>query len=89
MIMNVFLDKYTAPYETVPFDKIRFEDYEEAMLEGMRREDADLQRILDNPEPPTFENTIDTLDDRTLERVTTTFFNLLSAHTNDEMDALA
>ena len=89
MIMNVFLDKYTTPYETVPFDKIRFEDYEEAMLEGMRREDADLQRILDNPEPPTFENTIDTLDDRTLERVTTTFFNLLSAHTNDEMDALA
>lgn len=87
--MNVFLDKYTTPYETVPFDKIRFEDYEEAMLEGMRREDADLQRILDNPEPPTFENTIDTLDDRTLERVTTTFFNLLSAHTNDEMDALA
>ena len=89
MIMNVFLDKYTTPYETVPFDKIRFEDYEEAMLEGMRREDADLQRILDNPEPPTFENTIDTLDDRTLERVTTTFFNLLSAHTNDGMDALA
>ena len=87
--MNVFLDKYTTPYETVPFDKIRFEDYEEAMLEGMRREDADMQRILDNPEPPTFENTIDTLDDRTLERVTTTFFNLLSAHTNDEMDALA
>ena len=87
--MNVFLDKYTTPYETVPFDKIRFEDYEEAMLEGMRREDADLQRFLDQPQPPTFDNTIDTLDDRTLERVTTTFFNLLSAHTNDEMDALA
>ena len=87
--MNVFLDKYNTPCETVPFDRIRFEDYEEAMLEGMRREAADLQRMLDNPEPPTFGNTIDTLDDRTLERVTTTFFNLLSADTNDEMDALA
>ena len=87
--MNVFLDKYNTPYETVPFDRIRFEDYEEAMLEGMRREDADLQRMLDNPEPPTFGNTIDTQDDRTLERVTTTFFNLLSADTSDEMDALA
>ena len=87
--MNLFLDKYTTPFETVPFAGIRFEDYEEAMLEGMRREDADLQRLIDNPEPPTFRNTIDTHDDRTLQRVTTTFFNLLSAHTNDDMDALA
>lgn len=87
--MNVFLDKYKTPHETVPFSEIRFEDYEEAMLEGMRRENADLQRMLDNPEPPTFDNTIDTDDDRTLNRVTTTFFNLLSADTTDEMDELA
>ncbi|MBQ0021155.1 MAG: M3 family metallopeptidase [Bacteroidales bacterium] len=87
--MNVFLEKYKTPYETVPFNEIKFEDYEEAMMEGMRREDADLQRMIDNPEEPTFENTIDTDDDKTLSRVTTTFFNLLSAHTNDEMDALA
>ena len=87
--MNVFLDPYKTPFETVPFNEIKFEDYEEAMLEGMRRENADLQRMLDNPEPPTFENTIDTDDDRTLNRVTNAFFNLLSANTSDEMDELA
>ena len=87
--MNVFLEPYKTPFETVPFNEIKFEDYEEAMLEGMRRENADLQRMLDNPEPPTFENTIDTDDDRTLNRVTNAFFNLLSADTSDEMDELA
>lgn len=87
--MNVFLEPYKTPFETVPFNEIKFEDYEEAMLEGMRRENADLQRMLDNPEPPTFENTIDTDDDRTLNRVTNAFFNLLSADTSDEMNELA
>ncbi|MCQ2222235.1 MAG: M3 family metallopeptidase [Bacteroidaceae bacterium] len=87
--MNVFLEEYKTPFETVPFNEIKFEDYEEAMLEGMRRENEDQQRMLDNPETPTFENTIDTEDDRTLNRVTTAFFNLLSADTSDEMDELA
>ncbi len=87
--MNVFLDKYKTPYETVPFNEIKFEDYEEAMMEGMRREDEDLQRLINNPEEPTFENTIDVDDDKTLNRVTTAFFNLLSADTNDAMDELA
>lgn len=87
--MNVFLSKYKTPYETIPFNEIKFEDYEEAMMEGMRRENEDLQRLIDNPEEPTFENTIDVDDDKTLSRVTNTFFNLLSADTNDAMDELA
>lgn len=87
--MNVFLEPYKTPYETVPFNEIKFEDYEEAMLEGMRCENEQLEQMLSNPEEPTFENTIDTDDDRTLSRVTNTFFNLLSADTNDEMDELA
>ena len=87
--MNVFLEPYKTPYETVPFNEIKFEDYEEAMLEGMRRENEQLEQMLSNPEEPTFENTIDIDDDRTLSRVTNTFFNLLSADTNDEMDELA
>ena len=87
--MNVFLEPYKTPYETVPFNEIKFEDYEEAMHEGMRRENEQLEQMLSNPEEPTFENTIDTDDDRTLSRVTNTFFNLLSADTNDEMDELA
>ena len=87
---NPFLHKqFDTPLGTVPFDKIRFEHYEEAMLEGMKRDDADIDRIVNNPEPPTFENTIIPKGDRTLTRVSNVFFNLLSAHTNDEMDALA
>ena len=87
---NPFFNKtYDTPLESVPFDKIRFEHYEQAMLEGMKRDDQDIERITNNPEQPTFENTVIPKGDRTLTRVTNVFFNLLSAHTNDEMDALA
>ncbi len=87
---NPFLDKhYGTPLDTVPFRDIRFEDYEPAVMEGIVRDDADIDKLVNNPEPPTFENTIIPKGDHTLERVTTVFFNLLSADTNDEMDALA
>ncbi len=87
---NPFFDKhYDTPYDTVPFRDIRFEDYEPAVMEGIKRDDADIDRLINNPEPPTFENTIIPKGDHTLDRVTTVFFNLLSADTNDDMDALA
>ena len=88
---NPFFNKnYGTPHNTAPFDKIRLEDYEPAMLEGIRMDDAFIQLITDNPEPPTFDNTIAVMTtDDMLERVTKVFFNLLSAETNDEMDALA
>ncbi len=87
---NPFLaPQYGTPYETVPFDRIGLEHYESAILEGIRLEDEAIARILSNPEEPTFENTIAPRTDRILERVTTVMFNLISAHTSDEMDALA
>ncbi len=88
---NPFFNKnYHTPHNTAPFDRILLEDYEPAILEGIRQDDAFIQRIIDNPEPPTFDNTIAiTTPDDMLERVTKVFFNLLSAETNDEMDALA
>ena len=87
---NPFLDKkYNTPFETVPFDKICFEHYEEAMREGMKRDDDDIERIVSNPEPASFENTIIPKGDRTLSKVSSVFFNLLSADTNDQMDELA
>ena len=89
-MQNPFLNKtYGTPFDTVPFDQIRFEHYEEAMMEGMKRDVADIQRITQNPEAPTFENTIIPKGDRTLSKVTNTFFNLISANTDDQMDALA
>ncbi|MCD7722312.1 MAG: M3 family metallopeptidase [Prevotellaceae bacterium] len=87
---NPFLRKhYDTPLDTVPFQEIRFEDYEEAFLEGMRRDDEDTEKIAASEEEPTFENTIIPKGDHTLERVSDVFFNLLSADTNDDMDALA
>ncbi len=87
---NILLEKkFTTPFGSAPFNEIRFEDYEEAMMEGMKRDIADIERITSNPDEPTFENTIIPKGDRTLTRVTNIFFNLLSANTNDEMDALA
>lgn len=94
---NPFFQKYTTPHEVPPFDKISMEHYEEAFLEGIRREEEHLDRILNNPEPPTFDNTIinpfhENDEDEyyaLLDKVSSVFFNLLSAETNDEMDALA
>ena len=94
---NPFFEPYNTPHDTAPFDRIRMEDYEEAMLEGIRRDDEQIERIINNPAKPTFDNTIVSVDDEKdkegyydlLGRVSTVFFNLLSAETNDEMDALA
>ena len=94
---NPFFLPYDTPHDVAPFDRIRLEDFEEAMLEGIRRDDEQIEKIINNPEKPTFDNTIISVDDEKggenyydlLSRVSTVFFNLLSAETNDEMDALA
>ena len=92
---NPFFEDYKTPHDTVPFDRIRLVDYEEAFMEGIRRDNEQIEKTINNPAKPTFDNTIiDKEEDREgyydlLERVSTVFFNLLSAETNDEMDALA
>ena len=92
---NPFFEPYTTPHETVPFDKIKIEDYEEAFMEGIRRDDEQIEKTISNTDEPTFDNTIINVDDDKdgyydlLSRVSTVFFNLLSAETNDEIDALA
>ncbi len=71
------------------------EDFEEAFMEGIRRDNEQIEKTINNPEKPTFDNTIiDADEDKEgyydlLSRVSTVFFNLLSAETNEEMDALA
>ncbi len=91
---NPFFEPYNTPHDTVPFDRIRLEDYEEAFMEGIRRDNEQIEKIINNPEKPTFDNTIiNTEEDEgyydLLSRVSTVFFNLLSADTNEEMDLLA
>ena len=95
--VNPFFQDYHTPHEVPPFDQIRLEDYEEAFMEGIRREDEQIEMIINDPATPTFENTIVRVDDDKdnegyydlLSKVSSVFFNLLSANTNDEMDALA
>ncbi len=91
---NPFFEPYGTPHDTVPFDRIRLEHFEEAFMEGIRRDNEQIEKTINNPEKPTFDNTIiNTEEDEgyydLLSRVSTVFFNLLSAETNDEMDALA
>lgn len=95
--INPFFLPYDTPHYTVPFNRITLADYEEAMMEGIRREDEQIEKIINNPDEPTFENTIIPEDEvkgrkhyyNLLSRVESVFFNMLSAETNDEMDALA
>ena len=92
---NPFFEPYNTPHDTAPFDRIRLEDFEEAFMEGIRRDDEQIEKIINNPAKPTFDNTIISVDDEKdnyydlLSRTSSVFFNLLSAETNDEMDALA
>ena len=92
---NPFFEPYLTPHDTAPFDRIRLEDFEEAFMEGIRRDNEQIDKIINNPEKPTFDNTIINVDDEKdsyydlLSRTSTVFFNLLSAETNDDMDALA
>ena len=88
---NPFFDfPYATPHGTAPFNDIRQEDYEPAFMEGIRQDEALTDSIADNPDTPTFDNTIAVdVPDNLLGRVSDVFFNLLSAETNDEMDALA
>lgn len=89
--MNPFFSTYDTPHETVPFDKITINDFEPAIMKGIEEEDEVIDTIVNNPDTPTFENTIEALENsgELLSKVTEVFFNLLSAETTDEMDELA
>ena len=87
---NPFFNKrYDTPHEVPPFDKIKFEHYEPAMMEGMRLESEAIDALCNNPEEPTFENTIMPKTGEMLENVTSVFFNLLSACNSPEMEELS
>ena len=91
---NPFFVPYGTLHDTFPFSRLRVEDFEEAFEEGIRRDDEQIARIVDNAERPTFDNTIIMSSGEDgyyglLDRVSTVFYNLLSAETDDALDALA
>lgn len=89
--MNPFFLPYDTPHGTVPFDKIGTCHFEAAIRKGIEQHDNEIKAITDNPEQPTFHNTVEAYErsGRLLEHVVTVFENLLSANTNDEMQELA
>ncbi|MBT4161497.1 MAG: M3 family metallopeptidase [Gammaproteobacteria bacterium] len=72
------------------FDRIEFEHYREAFEKGFAEHDSEIKAIVDNPEPPTFLNTLEALErsGHQLKRVATVFFNLTSSDTTDELQSL-
>jgi len=93
---NPFFVSYNTPHDTVPFNRIKTSDYEEAFMEGIRRDNEEIDKIINDPEPPTFDNTLARVDLTKgehyydlLDRVSSVFSCMLSAETNDELDALA
>ncbi|MDO4196117.1 MAG: M3 family metallopeptidase [Prevotellaceae bacterium] len=93
---NPFFEAYGTPHNTIPFDRIKFEDYEEAFMEGIRRDDEEIALIINNPEEPTFDNTLLFKDESKgehyydlLDRVSNVFSCMMSCETNDELEELA
>ena len=88
---NPFFSEFQTPRGTIPFNEIKIEHYLPAFKKAMAEQQKEIDAIVSNREVPTFENTIVALErsGRMLSRVASPFFNLLSAETNDEMEALA
>ena len=87
---NPFFSAYKSPFEVPPFEKIMSKHYLPAFNEGMTRGRADLAKILENKEEPTFQNTIDPLDKlgELLTKVSSVFFGITSANTNDTLQKI-
>ncbi|WP_304516923.1 M3 family metallopeptidase [Cecembia rubra] len=88
--MNPLLEKFNTPFETVPFHLIKPADFLPAVKEAILEAKKEIEAIKSEPIPD-FENTIVALE-RTgdkLQRITSVFFNINSAETNDEIQALA
>jgi len=85
--MNPLLEKF----DTAPFTKIKNEHFKPAFLQAMKDARAEIDAITSNAEAPTFENTIEALEfsGQQLDRISSVFFNLNSAETNEEIQKIA
>ena len=88
--MNPFLVQSTLPYLAPHFDQIANHHYRPAFDEGMQQKRAEIAAIALNPQTPDFNNTILALEQsgELLTRVTSVFFAMTAAHTNDELQRL-
>ena len=89
--MNILTQKFQTKYDTAPFSQIKNEDFLPAFQEGIALAKAEIDAIVNNPDAPTFENTIEAMafSGDILDRISSIFFNLNSAETNDELQKIA
>jgi len=87
MTSNPFFTASTLPYQAPPFDKIHDADYQPAIEEGMKQQMAEIQKIADNPDAPTFENTFVVMEKSgaMFYRVMQVFGAVTGANTNDTL----
>ena len=88
---NPFLGAYNTPFDVPPFEQIKNEHYMPAFEEGIKQQKAEIEAIVNNPEAPTFENTILALDlsGMLLRNVELTFFSFTEAMSNDTLRDIA
>ena len=88
---NPFLGEYNTPFDVPPFEQIENEHYMPAFEEGIKQQKAEIEAIVNNPEAPTFDNTIKALDlsGMLLRRVELTFFSFTEAMSNDTLQEIA
>ncbi len=89
--MNILNTKFETPYNTAPFSKINTEDFFPAFKTAINKAKSEIDAIAHNSQMPTFENTIAALDyaGEELDRISSIFFNLNSAETNDKIQKIA
>jgi peptidyl-dipeptidase Dcp len=87
MTSNPFFSASTLPFQAPPFDKIKDADYQPAIDEGMKQQLAEIEKIANNPEAPTFENTYVAMEKSgvMLNRVMSVFSAITGANTNDAL----
>jgi Zn-dependent oligopeptidases len=87
MTSNPFFSASTLPFQAPPFDKIKDTDYQPAIDEGMKQQLAEIEKIANNPEAPTFENTYVAMEKSgvMLNRVMSVFSAITGANTNDTL----
>lgn len=89
--MSILTEKFNTSHDTAPFSQISEKDYIPAFDQAIELTKQEIDSIISNPEPASFENTIEALaySGLTLERISNIFFNLHSAETNDELEKIA
>jgi len=87
---NPLLEAWNTPYCTPPFDRIETKHFKPAAEEAILNANSEIKVISENPEPPTFDNTIVALENagETLGKITSILFNLNSAETNKELQSV-